>query len=211
MQSIEAQRNGEFDKVMCHELLVTVLAALGWVIIFAGCGGDDLIPSEQDTPKIPIISVKEIRVNEWWYPAWQEITLYFSLEASEPLPYPIAVDVLIYGTGVRTGSVLVGDTIIGRYGEEVEFKVIKPTWWWKSDAQVKEWRFYRPDYRVPASVKTVTVQILSWDKNRTYDHDWLILQGPTYWKMKNNPYEVGTPWLRTWNSPSQAKFEEVFK
>ena len=44
--------------------LAFAIFIVGWAIIFAGCGGDGLVresPSEQDTPKIPIISMKEIQ------------------------------------------------------------------------------------------------------------------------------------------------------
>ena len=142
------------------------------VILIMGCG-DDLISSESETspPETPIISLKEIRVEEFWYPTQrpetnsQRIVFWFSLEAAEPLPYSIAVDVLISGTRVWGGSQTrwsedEGTIFIRRRGDEVEFKIIRPTWWWKGDGQVKEWKHPETDY----SVKSLTVQILTWDK-----------------------------------------------
>ncbi len=188
---------------------------VGWVIIFAGCGGDDLIP-EQDTPPIPIISMKEIRVKEWWWstpppPGYksQSIDLYFRLEASQPLSYNLAVDVVIWGTRIWENSIIrrrAGEdfnTIIRRRGEKVEFKKITSRMWWATDGQVRESKF-SPDY----PVKTLTIEILPWDKNRTIDGG--ILTRLANWRMaRDNPYKVGSPSLRTWNSPSN--FEEDFK
>ena len=180
---------------------------VGWVIIFAGCGDDDLIqksPSEQDTPSIPIISMKEMRVIESWWSTppppgykWQTVSVYYSLEASQPLPYNLAVDVVIWGTRIWENS------IIRRRGEEVEFKKITSTMMWASEGQVREYKF-SPDY----PVKALTIEIMPWDKNRTIDGG--ILTQLANWQMaRNNPYKVGSPWLRTWNSPSN--FEEDFK
>lgn len=195
----------------------------GLVIIFAGCGGDGLVresPSEQNTPKIPIISLKEIRVQEWWYPTKgppgynsQKITPYFSLEAAEPLPYAIAVDLVVSGKRIQETTTRrwledEGRTIIEKpkRGDEVDFKEIITTMWWVGDPQVKEFRNWYPDY----PVKTYTIQILTWDKNRTFEKKGILHQVANWWIARESPYEVGSPSLLTWKSPTN-NFEEVFK
>ena len=69
--------------------------ALGAAIVaaFVGCGADDTFSNIQ-YPNAPIISIKQTKLT--WHD--KGLQLQYRLEANEPLPYDIEVQIAVSGT-----------------------------------------------------------------------------------------------------------------